>query len=119
MTKLTCAREKEVEELVNRGQWPQACADELRAHVEGCRACSDLALVAQAFQAAHTTAIATPVLPSAGFRKRAENGLLFQFFQGAAERSAHGRLRAQALGQVVGCDFGGVGVECGLHYHVA
>jgi hypothetical protein len=66
MTKLTCAREKEVEELVNRGQWPQACADELRAHVKGCRACSDLALVAQAFQAAHTTAIATPVLPSAG-----------------------------------------------------
>jgi len=66
MTKLTCAREKEVEELVNRGQWPQACAEELRAHVEGCRACSDLALVAQAFQAAHASAIATPTLPSAG-----------------------------------------------------
>jgi hypothetical protein len=64
MTRLTCAREKEVEELVQRGQWPHACADELRVHVQGCRACSDLALVAQAFRSAHATA--TPALPSAG-----------------------------------------------------
>jgi hypothetical protein len=64
MTRLTCAREKEVEELVQRGQWPQACAEELRAHVQACRACSDLALVAQAFRSAHATAM--PALPSAG-----------------------------------------------------
>ena len=64
MTRLTCAREKEVEELVQRGQWPQACAEDLRVHVQGCRACSDLALVAQAFRAAHATAM--PALPSAG-----------------------------------------------------
>jgi hypothetical protein len=66
MTKFACAREKEVEELVGCGLWPMAAAAELRAHVEGCRACSDLAVVAQAFQAAHSSATAEPTLPSAG-----------------------------------------------------
>jgi hypothetical protein len=37
MMLLTCPREKEVKELVERGQWPQACAPELREHVDGCR----------------------------------------------------------------------------------
>jgi hypothetical protein len=44
-----CSREKEVAALLRRGQWPAACAPELRAHVSGCRSCSDLVLVTGAF----------------------------------------------------------------------
>ena len=51
-----CSREKEVSALVLRGQWPEACAAELREHVAGCRACGDLVLVMQAFQSARGTA---------------------------------------------------------------
>ena len=46
-----CAREREVTELVDRGQWPGACSDDLRAHVEGCRLCRELVLVKQALGA--------------------------------------------------------------------
>ena len=51
-----CPREKEVSELVARGQWPAASGDEQRAHVENCRACGELALVMGAFQAARHSA---------------------------------------------------------------
>jgi len=44
-----CSREREVSEMLGRGQWPQACGDELRAHVAGCRSCRELVLVRQAF----------------------------------------------------------------------
>ena len=37
MSPFTCAREREVTELLHRGYWPEACPDELRAHVEACR----------------------------------------------------------------------------------
>jgi hypothetical protein len=59
----SCPRESEVAALVERGQWPDACTDELRAHVEVCRACGDLVLLTQAFRAARTASInvATPV----------------------------------------------------------
>ncbi|MGA7343582.1 MAG: hypothetical protein WBX18_23475 [Terracidiphilus sp.] len=53
-----CPREKEVRDLVVRGQWPQASAPELRNHVSACRACSDLALVAGAFQRARAESVA-------------------------------------------------------------
>jgi hypothetical protein len=56
MMLLTCPREKEVKELVERGQWPQACAPELREHVDGCRSCAELALVTRAFQSARAEA---------------------------------------------------------------
>ncbi len=65
MTPFTCAREKEVAQLLHRGHWPQASAAELRDHVAACRTCSDLVLVTQAFQGAKATA-AAPHLPSAG-----------------------------------------------------
>jgi hypothetical protein len=60
-----CSREKEVAELLRRGQWPSACPPELRAHLSACRSCSDLALVTEAFQharseAAGATRITTP-----------------------------------------------------------
>lgn len=35
-------------ELLHRGFWPEACPEELRAHVEACRVCSDLVLVTRA-----------------------------------------------------------------------
>ncbi len=44
-----CPREPEVAELLGRGQWPQACSEELRAHVTSCGACRELVLVRQAF----------------------------------------------------------------------
>jgi len=47
--RLTCAREREVTELLARGHWPGTSSDELRAHVDGCRACRELILVQQAF----------------------------------------------------------------------
>lgn len=52
----SCPHEKEVKELLKRGQWPQASAPELRAHVDACRSCGDLALVAEAFQKARVEA---------------------------------------------------------------
>lgn len=52
-----CPREKEVRELVLRGQWPAPSSDELRAHVGGCRSCSDLALVMTAFQSARARSV--------------------------------------------------------------
>jgi hypothetical protein len=58
MTLRSCPREKEVSELVERGQWPQASAPELRDHVLACRACADLVLVAVAFQNARAETIA-------------------------------------------------------------
>ncbi len=63
----TCPRENEVNDLVTRGQWPHASAEELREHVRTCRACSDLVLVATAFQSVRAeTVAAVPRLGSAG-----------------------------------------------------
>jgi hypothetical protein len=66
MSPLGCTREKEVKTLLERGQWPRACAEELRAHVEGCRVCSELVLVQGALAEARTSAMALPALPPAG-----------------------------------------------------
>jgi hypothetical protein len=56
----SCPREKEVKELVERGQWPVAAATapEVRAHVSGCRSCRELILVTEAFQNARAATIA-------------------------------------------------------------
>jgi hypothetical protein len=66
MSPFGCAREKEVKTLLERGQWPQVCPDELRAHVEGCRVCAELVLVQGMLAEARTSAMALPVLPPAG-----------------------------------------------------
>jgi hypothetical protein len=60
-----CSREKEVAELLRRGQWPAACAPELRVHVSACRSCGDLVLVTESFhrarsEAANAARISTP-----------------------------------------------------------
>jgi hypothetical protein len=65
--KLTsCPFEKEVRQLVVRGQWPAACMPELRAHVSSCRACGDVVLISEAFQNARVESVAAarPVAPA-------------------------------------------------------
>jgi hypothetical protein len=61
MTFKGCPREKEVRDLVERGQWLVAAdvAPELCAHVDGCRACSDFVLVSEAFRLARAESTAT------------------------------------------------------------
>jgi hypothetical protein len=61
-----CPRETEVKALVERGQWPQACAPELRNHVSACRSCSELALVTAAFQRARNQALGAAKTGSPG-----------------------------------------------------
>lgn len=61
-----CSRENEVKELVERGQWPQACAHELRAHVESCRSCADYVLITTAFRSARAEAVTGITLPPPG-----------------------------------------------------
>ncbi len=61
-----CPREAEVKALVERGQWPQASAPDLRAHVSTCRPCSELALVTAAFQHARNQAVGAAKLGSPG-----------------------------------------------------
>jgi hypothetical protein len=62
----SCPREAEVKALVERGQWPQACAPELRAHVGSCRSCSELVLVTIAFQRARKQSMSAAKLGSPG-----------------------------------------------------
>jgi hypothetical protein len=66
MSPFTCAREREVTQLLDRGYWPEACPPDLREHVQSCRMCSDLVLVSQAFRTAHKETIQLPRLESAG-----------------------------------------------------
>ena len=61
-----CPREPEVKALVERGQWPQACALELRAHVDSCRSCGELVLVTVAFQRERNQAVGAARLGSPG-----------------------------------------------------
>jgi hypothetical protein len=64
--RLGCAREQEVMALLDRGHWPEACTEELRAHVAGCRACRELVLVKQAFASERIKAAAEAGLESPG-----------------------------------------------------
>jgi hypothetical protein len=61
-----CPHEKYLAALVERGQWPDAAPAELRAHAESCRACSDAALLMQAFRSARSESISAAQPGSAG-----------------------------------------------------
>jgi hypothetical protein len=47
-----CSHEKELAELLRRGQWPVACSPELRAHVSACHSCGDQVLMTETFLSA-------------------------------------------------------------------
>lgn len=66
MNLTSCTYEKEVRQLIARGQWPDACPPELRAHVSGCRTCGDLVVVSGAFHQARVESVAAarPVAPA-------------------------------------------------------
>jgi hypothetical protein len=66
MSPFTCAREREVTELLHQGYWPEACPAELRMHVETCRMCADLVAVRTAFQVARQQTMPIPRLESPG-----------------------------------------------------
>ena len=61
-----CAREQELAEAVRSGHWPLGCEPELRAHVEGCRRCSEMAMLAAAFRQARAQGMGAADLPRAG-----------------------------------------------------
>lgn len=66
MSLFSCAREREVSELLHKGHWPQACPDDLRSHVASCRSCSDLILVTGTLQETRRHAADLPRLQPAG-----------------------------------------------------
>lgn len=66
MTFRTCSRQSEILELLALGHWPQACPQELRAHLAECRSCADLLLVTQAFQRSRANTAAQAQLPAPG-----------------------------------------------------
>lgn len=62
----TCQHEAEIRQLLQAGHWPHSVAPELRTHVEGCRACSDLVLLTQAFRGARAASAGAAQLPPSG-----------------------------------------------------
>lgn len=93
-----CPREREVTELVQRGQWPEAASPEIAAHLRECRSCADLVLVADAFQRARANA--------AGPQNECAPGLLWwraqlRRRQAAMEEMAKPILGAQIFALVV------------------
>ncbi len=61
-----CTREKEVAEALSRGHWPDACPEDLRAHVEKCRSCEDLALITQAMRGERAQTVVRAQIQPAG-----------------------------------------------------
>jgi len=62
----TCTRDQEVAEALAAGYWPEACTQDLRAHVAACKACSQRVLLSQAFRRERAAASAQPRLESPG-----------------------------------------------------
>ena len=61
-----CAREPELAEAVRSGRWPLGCEPELRAHVQECRRCGEMAMLTAAFQQARAQAVGAADLPRPG-----------------------------------------------------
>ena len=61
-----CNRERELAEALRAGFWPEACSEELRAHVTGCKSCSQRLVLTQAFGRERAVASAQPRLESPG-----------------------------------------------------
>ncbi len=66
MSPVECPFEAEVLSAVLQGRWPGNAGAELRAHVEGCLICSEVATVAAVLDGDRSHMRATAVLPSSG-----------------------------------------------------
>jgi hypothetical protein len=62
----TCNRDKEVAQALAAGYWPEACSDDLRAHVAACHPCSQRILLSHAFRRERAAASAQPRLEAPG-----------------------------------------------------
>jgi hypothetical protein len=62
----SCNREAELLDLLRRGSWPLAGDPELHEHVQECRRCSEVLLVAQALLASRAATDAASPLPDPG-----------------------------------------------------
>lgn len=61
-----CPHEDTLLDAVARGQWPSACERELVEHVEGCRDCSELALVVDALVTDRRVEERATAIPTSG-----------------------------------------------------
>ena len=61
-----CSREKEISSALRTGQLPEAWEADLRAHVEVCSRCRDLALVTRSMQEARASTMAKARLEPPG-----------------------------------------------------
>jgi hypothetical protein len=61
-----CNRERELAEALRAGFWPEACTEDLRAHVAGCKSCSHQVVLSAAFLSERAAASTQPRLESAG-----------------------------------------------------
>jgi anti-sigma factor RsiW len=52
-----CSRSGEVREALSQGRWPDACAPDLRAHVEACNDCANEVLVTSHLRRARAEAV--------------------------------------------------------------
>ena len=58
MSRLTCSRLDEVRTALAQGYWPEACAADLRAHVEACTRCTQEVLLTTRLQQTRSATIA-------------------------------------------------------------
>jgi hypothetical protein len=63
---LECDREQDVLDALSAGRWPDRCDADLRAHVESCGLCTDLAEVATALLDDHDSAWREARVPPSG-----------------------------------------------------
>ena len=54
-----CSHLDEVRSALSQGHWPDACAADLRAHVDACRRCAEEILLTRHFQLARAEAVET------------------------------------------------------------
>ena len=63
---LGCSWRDEITAATMRGQWPDGCSEELRAHVKRCRRCAEVVLVTQTLRSAREVSAEGARLEPAG-----------------------------------------------------
>lgn len=59
-----CTREPELVEAIRAGRWPEACDPALRAHVDACGSCAELAAIVVPLTGEHQALLAEATVPS-------------------------------------------------------